>query len=550
MKRTSLWILAAIVVTLLASSMIWNFSMRAAPRSGQRAPGLGSAGKSAIENFDIRDRRSKVAALEFQRRMEKLSSGQREKNANFKSAMETARERKARSVEGLEVAFCDLTNSPEVVGTTGKGRKFLTPPSSQPRESIVREFMNEYADLFGMSPQQVARLRKTAEYTNPNGKLSWVRIEQRWNGMKVFGGEMTAAFTSNGELARTVGEITPGPDEQDLATTPQVSAAAAVAAAAASVGVTLPESELAVKDSSPNGRTMVFHPAGPFTHDIEPELIYFPLGPGVATLAWSMVLWQGNPAYYILVDAQAGVLLWLKNITNDQTQSATYSVYNDDSPAPLSPTTALPGSGIQGAAVLRTLFTLVSELPAFDNLGCITDGGNTTTGNNVDAGLDIDGINGIDPNGRAVGNPFRVFDFPYNPAPGIPPPGESPTLANYRMGVVTNLFFWSNRYHDRLYELGFTEAARNFQQDNFGRGGLGNDFVRAEAQDFLSTNNANFATPPDGSLPRMQMFIFDGPDPDRDGDLDQEIVLHELTHGVSNRLHANAAGLGANVSGG
>ena len=66
------------------------------------------------------------------------------------------------------------------------------------------------------------------------------------------------------------------------------------------------------------------------------------------------------------------------------------------------------------------------------------------------------------------------------------------------MGAVTNLFFWSNRYHDRLYQLGFNEAAGNFQQDNFGRGGLGNDFVRAEAQDFSGTNNANFATPPDG----------------------------------------------------
>jgi subtilisin-like proprotein convertase family protein len=239
-----------------------------------------------------------------------------------------------------------------------------------------------------------------------------------------------------------------------------------------------------------------------------------------------------------------------KSITDYQAQTATYSVYNEDSPARLSPSNAFPGSGIQGAAIQRTLFTIISELPAFDNLGWITDGVNTTTGNNVDAGLDIVAPNGIDVDGRAIGSPFRVFDFPYNPAPGIPPPGDAPTLANYRMGVVTNLFFWSNRYHDRLYELGFTEAARNFQQDNFGRGGLGNDFVRAEAQDSSGTNNANFSTPPDGSLPRMQMFIFTGPNPDRDGDLDQEIVLHELTHGTSNRLHANATGLGANVSGG
>jgi hypothetical protein len=115
---------------------------------------------------------------------------------------------------------------------------------------------------------------------------------------------------------------------------------------------------------------------------------------------------------------------------------------------------------------------------------------------------------------------LRVFDFPYNPAPGIPPPGDSPTLADYRFGEVTHMFFWSNRYHDRLYELGFTEAARNFQLDNFGRGGLGNDRVLAESQDFSGTNNANFATPPDGTSGRMQMFIFTGPTPDRSSGLD------------------------------
>jgi hypothetical protein len=115
---------------------------------------------------------------------------------------------------------------------------------------------------------------------------------------------------------------------------------------------------------------------------------------------------------------------------------------------------------------------------------------------------------------------------------------------------VTNIFFWSNRYHDRLYELGFTESARNFQQNNFGRnpGGAnanaiaGNDLVRAEGQDFSGTNNANFSTGSDGNPGRMQMYLW--PNSQRDGDLDNEIVIHELTHGTSNRLHANASGLG------
>ncbi len=48
----------------------------------------------------------------------------------------------------------------------------------------------------------------------------------------------------------------------------------------------------------------------------------------------------------------------------------------------------------------------------------------------------------------------------------------------------------------------------------------------------------------------MQMYRFPGPTPDRSSGLDQEVMLHELTHGLSNRLHNNAAGLVSNMAGG
>jgi hypothetical protein len=73
---------------------------------------------------------------------------------------------------------------------------------------------------------------------------------------------------------------------------------------------------------------------------------------------------------------------------------------------------------------------------------------------------------------------------------------------------VTNLFYWNNIVHDVFYGYGFDEAAGNFQQNNYGKGGVGNDYVRAEAQDGSGTNNANFSTSPDGNRPRMQMFIW------------------------------------------
>ena len=60
------------------------------------------------------------------------------------------------------------------------------------------------------------------------------------------------------------------------------------------------------------------------------------------------------------------------------------------------------------------------------------------------------------------------------------------------------------------------------------RGGKGNDAVIANAQDGSGTNNANFATPPDGQKGRMRMFVWDVSDPRRDGDLDGGIIVRLL----------------------
>ncbi|HMG36534.1 MAG TPA: M36 family metallopeptidase [Blastocatellia bacterium] len=529
------------------------------PRLSRRTLAQDEFWHSGAPDFDIRSERSEVSANVLKRSRQKLTASQKEKKRVLLRNVKSATDRLSQSTAGIAVLVPEESTVPEIVGVVG-GDRTLTPPSTRKHERIVRDFLTQNVDLYGLTPKQISRLKKAADYTNPSGNLSWVTFRQEINGLPVFQGELSAALKPSGELVRTVSRLLPGLDDTAVApgirtasagtnASGAISAAQAVARAAETIGVSVDPDSLLVKESSPDGRTFVFEP-GPFADEIKVELQYFPLEPGVVELAWSMVLWEDNPAYYSIVDAEGGELLWRKNITDEQTQTATYSIYNDDSPTPLSPSNAVPGSGIQGAPISRTLFTLISELPAFDNLGWITDGGNTTTGNNVDAGLDIVAPNGIDPTGRPSGNPFRVFDFSYNPAPGIPAPGDAPIGADYRNGIVTNLFFWTNRYHDLVYQLGFTEAARNFQQNNFGRGGLGNDFVRAEAQDFSGTNNANFSTPPDGSLPRMQMFIFTGPTPQRDGDIDADVFLHELTHGLSNRLHNNASGLGVTQAGG
>ena len=147
-----------------------------------------------------------------------------------------------------------------------------------------------------------------------------------------------------------------------------------------------------------------------------------------------------------------------------------------------------------------------------------------TRGNNVHAQEDANGNNGTgySPSGGAG----LDFDFPINLA--LHP-------STYQDAAITNLFYWNNLMHDVWYQYGFDEASGNFQMNNYGNGGAAADEVIADAQDGSGTNNANFATPPDGSKPRMQMFLWSG-NPPKDCDLDNAVIAHEYGHGISNRL--------------
>ncbi len=124
----------------------------------------------------------------------------------------------------------------------------------------------------------------------------------------------------------------------------------------------------------------------------------------------------------------------------------------------------------------------------------------------------------------------------------IPDYTLAPTDPLFQQYAITNLFYWNNLMHDLTYNYGFNEITGNFQANNQGRGGAANDYVIAIAQSASGTNNANFGTPPDGGRPRMRMYLFTAPNPDRDGDLDAGIMAHEYTHGISSRLTGGVAG--------
>ncbi|MEO6254604.1 MAG: M36 family metallopeptidase, partial [Ferruginibacter sp.] len=166
---------------------------------------------------------------------------------------------------------------------------------------------------------------------------------------------------------------------------------------------------------------------------------------------------------------------------------------------------------------------------------------NYTRGNNVFAYQDRSNDNNGTPADAATSStalPNLTFDF--TPNYTVDPTQTTP-VPNQQFNT-TNLFYWNNIIHDILYVYGFTESTFNFQDDNQGRGGAGNDHVNAEAQDGGGSNNANFSTPADGGSGRMQMYLWTGGTPQRDGDVDNGIVIHEYGHGISNRLTGGGSG--------
>jgi len=72
-----------------------------------------------------------------------------------------------------------------------------------------------------------------------------------------------------------------------------------------------------------------------------------------------------------------------------------------------------------------------------------------------------------------------------------------PTNATNPQAAINNAFFVVNSVHDVAYHYGFTEEAFNFQVDNFGKGGQGDDPVQITVHSSEGLNNAYMSTLPE-----------------------------------------------------
>ncbi|KAJ7900606.1 Fungalysin metallopeptidase-domain-containing protein [Mycena olivaceomarginata] len=171
--------------------------------------------------------------------------------------------------------------------------------------------------------------------------------------------------------------------------------------------------------------------------------------------------------------------------------------------------------------------------PASSPLGWHNDGTsatNDTSGNNVLAYLDQDLTATTTQSSAGL-----IFNYTQDPS-------LSPSEQVNSDAARTNVFYILNTWHDVVYLYGFTESAFNFQQTNVKSGGLGGDRVLASVQNSEGLDNANFGTPPDGQSGQMNMYLWDATDPERDGALENDIVTHEMTHGLTNRMTGGGTG--------
>ena len=450
---------------------------------------------------------------------------------------------------------------------------FLTEPSNAGPLEIATEYLKGNATKLGLTEKDFDNIKITDLYTDSDSGITHIYLRELYNGIEVSNANLAININSQGSVINVGGGFVPGLNSASItlslagtsttmptqfettlitkktAPTPQLTASNALQFVATELGLVNavdanPTSlHLVAASSNANITTESPNIGGNFCeittlqdgdYSLDPipaELCYVPLEDGNLVLTWNYVLRtpDGQHWYDVSADASTGDIVEI----NDWVDHASYNVFARPVEAPTD------GS--------RTILTDPNDTTAspygwHDTNGAAGAEYTDTRGNNVFAQEDVDANNsgGFRPSGGAS----LSFDFPLDLT-------QAPSV--YQSAAITNLFYWNNLLHDIHYRYGFTEVAGNFQQMNYTGQGLGNDPVQADAQDGSGTNNANFATPPDGQAPRMQMFKFTYTTPNRDGDIDNQIIVHEYGHGVSNRLvggPSNVSALSAVQSGG
>jgi extracellular elastinolytic metalloproteinase len=415
---------------------------------------------------------------------------------------------------------------------------FLSNKSSKAPGAIALRYIANHRVGLGMDGSAVKALHLRTQYRDIAG-TSQLSFQQLRHGVPVFGSGLRVAVAKNGRVITVIGP--PVASVKGGSVAPSVSAASARSAALHNVKAKAAPAAASVPAGA--ARTTTFRGGD------RASLVWFPTVTGMR-LGWqTLVTTRGTEMYTSVVDARTSEVLYRRNLGSDA---------NSNSSAEGLVWTNYPGAARGGT----------QHVVDFGARGWLSGHGNANvklSGPNAHVYTDINDSDAAEGGEEVRSNQGRNFRYPFTSFPSTSTPCSSvfpcswaPDTANSwqtnRRQNGTQVFFFVNNFHDHLKAapIGFTSAAGSFE---------GIDPLMAEPMDGANTaaglpdgnhvDNANMNTPPDGISPRMQMYLFHQPGsiyPDEDpfiasnGGDSADVVYHEYTHGLSNRLVIDANG--------
>ena len=354
------------------------------------------------------------------------------------------------------------------------------------RENCLRRASAPRSRAWPLASASMRQIRESLtplrDFTSASNNVRHVVFGQTVDGIRVLDAEIQVHLDGAGRAVRITSSAARGQSRRNARLIP---AAQAAVAAAANVRPSVAFSPVPV---GPQAQTARFA-RGPFKSDVVVTPAWFPMSDALR-LAWLVDIEpDGDPQRYdVVVDAASGeVLLRRNNILYASgqgrvLQSAAMTLLDARRPEQ-HPT----GVAECPPVVNHELRDLASP---FRDPATVLGATGTLSGNNTHVFPRTCRRYGGRAGGILTSSGRMDFRFPVR------------VLRRRRNVDVLR----ANFVHDFFYDLGFDEAAGNFQADNFGRGGP--EAIRADLESRRPKQRHVHA--PDGSSPTISMFLWDG----------------------------------------
>lgn len=387
--------------------------------------------------------------------------------------------------------------------------------SAQENRAVIQKFLQESKSKWSLTDQDINNYRISDQYTDKKTGITHTYLHQEISGIRIFNA-VSAMAIRNGQVVSYANRFYPDAAKKVNAINPVLRPDAAIQAAAQYLGkeiTTTPAGNI-LKNSPDQWE---FNTCGIADKPIKVELMYVPVETGF-NLAWNVnIKVRGSVDWWnIRIDAVSGKFISKNNWTVSCDMGSVIKPNNTYSNRKIISQNNKFDTAINGKSAYN-IFPFPLEAPTFGPRQTLVDPNDLTA--SPFGWHDTDGVDGPEYTITRGNNVFAYEDQANTNMPGYSPDGGANLNFDFPLdltktpdankdAIITNLFYVNNTIHDITYHHGFDELSGNFQQNNYGKGGLGGDYVDAEAQDGGGTSNANFSTPDDGQNGVMQMYLW------------------------------------------